>query len=196
MNEFILASLSPRRKELLEVMGLDFKVLSSDADEDSVSKDVPVWLYVQELALLKAAGTAKRVLKNKNAVIISADTIVTMDGKILGKPKDDEDAFSMLKSLSGRSHDVYTGYCVMRIKDGKTVCGKVKTQVTFKELDDDKIRGYINTGESIDKAGAYGIQGKGSMLVEKIDGDYFNVVGLPISALSDTLEKDFDIKVI
>ena len=171
MIDFILASGSPRRKELLELMGLEFKVIVSQADEDSVSKDLKPELYVQELALLKASATAKEVLRNKNAVIISADTIVTLDGQILGKPKDEDDAFNMLSKLSGREHEVYTGYCVMRISDGKAVCGKVRT-------------------------GAYGIQGLGSLLIEKIDGDYFNVVGLPISALADTLEDEMDIKIL
>ena len=196
MIDFILASGSPRRKELLELMGLEFKVIVSQADEDSVSKDLKPELYVQELALLKASATAKEVLRNKNAVIISADTIVTLDGQILGKPKDEDDAFNMLSKLSGREHEVHTGYCVMRISDGKAVCGKVRTKVKFKDLSDDKIRGYINSGEPMDKAGAYGIQGLGSLLIEKIDGDYFNVVGLPISALADTLEDEMDIKIL
>ena len=196
MIDFILASGSPRRKELLELMGLEFKVIVSQADEDSVSKDLKPKLYVQELALLKASATAKEVLHNKNAVIISADTIVTLDGQILGKPKDEDDAFNTLSKLSGREHEVYTGYCVMRISDGKAVCGKVRTKVKFKDLSDDKIRGYINSGEPMDKAGAYGIQGLGSLLIEKIDGDYFNVVGLPISALADTLEDEMDIKIL
>ena len=165
MIDFILASGSPRRKELLELMGLEFKVIVSQADEDSVSKDLKPELYVQELALLKASATAKEVLRNKNAVIISADTIVTLDGQILGKPKDEDDAFNMLSKLSGREHEVYTGYCVMRISDGKAVCGKVRTKVKFKDLSDDKIRGYINSGEPMDKAGAYGIQGLGSLLI-------------------------------
>ena len=191
MTDFILASGSPRRKELLELMGLEFKVIVSQADEDSVSKDLKPELYVQELALLKASATAKEVLHNKNAVIISADTIVTLDGQILGKPKDEDDAFNMLSKLSGREHEVYTG-----ISDGKAVCGKVRTKVKFKDLSDDKIRGYINSGEPMDKAGAYGIQGLGSLLIEKIDGDYFNVVGLPISALADTLEDEMDIKIL
>ena len=196
MIDFILASGSPRRKELLELMGLEFKVIVSQADEDSVSKDLKPELYVQELALLKASATAKEVLRNKNAVIISADTIVTLDGQILGKPKDEDDAFNKLSKLSGREHEVYTGYCVMRISNGKAVCGKVRTKVKFKDLSDDKIRGYINSGEPMDKAGAYGIQGLGSLLIEKIDGDYFNVVGLPISALADTLEDEMDIKIL
>ncbi len=197
MNRFILASQSPRRKELLTSIGLDFEVIVSDADESVVSKEnTPVNVYVQELALIKAAASAKQVLKDKNAIIISADTIVVLDGKILGKPKNEDDAFDMLKSLSGRTHEVYTGYCVMRIKDGYTVCNSIKTEVTFKTISDDKILRYIRTSEPMDKAGAYGIQGIGGMLVEKIEGDYANVVGLPTSALADTLEKEFEINLI
>lgn len=196
MTEFILASGSPRRKELLSAVGMKFKVVVSEADEESVSKDAPVEIYVQELALIKAAASAKTVLKNKNAVIIAADTVVALDGKLMGKPRDKDDAFDMLKSLSGREHDVYTGYCVMRVKDGFTVCNRIGTKVRFKELDDDTIRRYIATGEPMDKAGSYGIQGKGALLVESIDGDYANVVGLPVSALSDTLKTEFDIDLI
>ena len=197
MNRFILASQSPRRKELLASIGLDFEVIVSDADESVVSKEnTPVNVYVQELALIKAAASAKQVLKDKNAIIISADTIVVLDGKILGKPKNEDDAFDMLKSLSGRTHEVYTGYCVMRIKDGYTVCNSIKTEVTFKTISDDKILRYIRTSEPMDKDGAYGIQGIGGMLVEKIEGDYANVVGLPTSALADTLEKEFEINLI
>lgn len=196
MAEFILASGSPRRKEILSAAGVKFSVLVSDADEGAVNKDAPVGIYVQELALLKAAAAAKYVLKNKDAVIIAADTIVTLDGKILGKPKDEDDAFDMLKSLSNRAHEVYTGYCVMRVSDGFTFCNSVKTEVLFKELDDDLIRRYIRTGEPMDKAGAYGIQGKGAILAEKINGDYFNVVGLPVSALAKTLKDEFDIEIL
>ena len=196
MADFILASGSPRRKEILSAAGVKFSVLVSDADESAVDKDAPVGIYVQELALLKAAASAKYVLKNKDALVIAADTIVTLDGKILGKPKDEDDAFDMLKSLSNRAHEVYTGYCVMRISDGFTVCNSVKTEVLFKELDDDLIRRYIKTGEPMDKAGAYGIQGKGAILAEKINGDYFNVVGLPVSALAKTLKDEFDIEIL
>lgn len=196
VTEFILASASPRRKELLEIMGINFDIVVSDADESSVSSDIPVQLYVQELALLKASASAKKLLHKKNAFIISADTIVTLDEQILGKPHDENSAKEMLSRLSGRTHEVYTGYCVMRICDGKTVCSAVRTEVTFKHLSDEKIQGYIASGEPMDKAGAYGIQGLGSMLIEKISGDYFNVVGLPVSALADTLEKEFDINIL
>lgn len=175
---------------------MDFEVVVSDADEGALSQDAPAEIYVQELALLKAAATAKKVLKKKNALIIAADTIVTLDGKILGKPVDEDDAFDILSGLSGRTHEVYTGYCIMRVKDGFTVCNSVKTEVAFKELSDEKIRSYINTKEPMDKAGAYGIQGLGSLLVKEIRGDYFNVVGLPISALADTLKEEFEVDLI
>ena len=196
MTEFVLASASPRRKELLEKMGLQFSIVVSEADESTVSRDIPVNLYVQELALLKASATAKMLLRNKKALIIAADTIVTLDGEILGKPDGEDGAKKMLSSLSGRTHEVYTGYCVMRISDGKTVCNSVKTEVKFKTLTEQKIRSYIESGEPMDKAGAYGIQGLGSMLIEKINGDYFNVVGLPVSALADTLEEEFELEIL
>lgn len=191
MSEIILASASPRRRELMENMGLDFSVLVSDADESVVDPGVPPGMYVQQLALLKAAAVAKQVIKNKKALVISADTVVVNEGMILGKPKDADDAFAILKSLSGRTHKVYTGFCVLRVSDAYTVCENVCTKVTFKELSDSKIRRYIASNEVFDKAGAYGIQGLGAMLVDKIDGDYFNVVGLPVSKLSRVLEDDF-----
>lgn len=197
MTEFILASQSPRRKELLSAIGLEFDVVVSDADESTVSKEnISTGLYVQELALIKAAAAAKKALSRKSAIIIAADTVVTLDGEILGKPSDEECAFKMLSRLSGCAHEVYTGYCIMRIKDGYTVCGDVKTEVFFKNLSDEKIRAYIATGEPMDKAGAYGIQGIGGILIEKINGDYANVVGLPVSAVADVLENEFEIKII
>lgn len=195
--EFILASASPRRKELLEALGLKFKIIVGDADEESISPEgVPVSIYVQELSLLKAAQTAKLVLKNKKAIIIAADTVVTLDGKVLGKPKDPQDAFFMLKSLSGREHEVYTGICVMRVSDGKTYCTSQSTKVHFKELSPKQIAAYVKTKEPMDKAGAYGIQGKGAVLVSKIDGDYNNVVGLSTSLLCDVLKKEFDFDIL
>lgn len=196
MARIILASASPRRRALLEALGIDFDIVVSDADESKVARDVPVELYVQELALLKAAAVAKIMLKKRDAVIVAADTIVTLDDKILGKPKDESDAARILRSLSGREHAVYTGYCVMRTRDGKTVCDRVRTSVEFKKLTDEKIEKYIKSGEPMDKAGAYGIQGLGSMLISGIKGDYFNVVGLPVSAISDTLENEFDIRIL
>ncbi|MBQ3426065.1 MAG: septum formation inhibitor Maf [Clostridia bacterium] len=192
MSEIILASASPRRRELMKTMGLDFSVVVSDADESAADKQVPPGIYVQELAFLKAAASAKKIKKRKDKIIISADTIVVCDDKVLGKPKDKKEAFDMLKMLSGRMHKVFTGFCVIRLSDGKMVCKDVCTEVRFRELADEKIEKYIETGEPMDKAGAYGIQGLGSMFVSGINGDYFNVVGLPVSELAGVLEEEFD----
>ena len=194
MKNIVLASASPRRREILENIGLDFKVCVCDADEDQVDKSIPVNLYVQELALLKAGAAAKMDLGN-DAIVISADTVVYADGEIMGKPKDKEDAKRMLRLLSGKSHSVFTGICVTRRKDMFSVCKSVETRVIFKELSDELIERYVETGEPMDKAGAYGIQGKGCVLVEKIDGDYLNVVGLPVGKLCEVLREEFDIDV-
>ncbi len=194
MKKIILASASPRRRELLKNIGLDFEIVVSDADESSISSDVDARLYVQELALLKASDSAKKI-KFKifdDILVISADTIVVENGKILGKPKDEADAKEMLKALSGTTHQVMTGICVFRVKDGFSVCDTVTTNVTFKRLTDETIDSYIRSGECLDKAGAYGIQGKGALLCKELSGDYFNVVGLPISKLADILKKEFD----
>ncbi len=196
MSEIILASASPRRRELLSNMGLDFSVEVSDTDEATVDRDVPPGIYVQELALLKAASTAKKVRDRKDAIVISADTVVVNNGEILGKPADAGEAERMLSELSGKTHQVFTGFCILRLKDAYTVCKAVCTDVTFKELSEEKIKRYINSQEPMDKAGAYGIQGLGAMLVDRINGDYFNVVGLPVSALSDILEQDFEFKLM
>lgn len=194
MKKLVLASGSPRRKEILNNLGLDFEVLVSDADESSVSADkLPTSVYVQELALLKASAAGK--LAGKNRLIIAADTVVFSGGKILGKPKDSADAARMLRELSGKAHSVFTGICVMRTNDLYSVCAAVETKVYFKELSDELIEEYVKSGEPSDKAGAYGIQGKGAVLVEKIEGDYFNVVGLPISRLAEILKKEFEFDV-
>ena len=191
-KKIILASGSPRRKEILENMGIEFTIVKSVADESSINADgIPVSLYVQELALLKATEVKSRV-SAKDAIVIGADTVVSIDGKILGKPANEEDAYNMLKSLSGKTHQVYTGYCGISTDDGTAVCESVCTDVTFAELSDKEIYDYIHTGESSDKAGAYAIQGKGVMLVEKIEGDYFNVVGLPIRSLVNMLKREFN----
>lgn len=191
-KKIILASGSPRRKEILENIGIEFTVVKSVADESSINPEgIPVSIYVQELALLKATEVKSRV-SAKNAIVIGADTVVSIDGKILGKPANDEEAYNMLKSLSGKTHQVYTGYCGISTDDGMAVCESVCTNVTFANLSDEEIYEYIHTGECSDKAGGYGIQGKGVMLVEKIEGDYFNVVGLPVRSLVNMLKKEFN----
>lgn len=191
MKKIILASGSPRRREILSGAGLDFDVYISGADESSVSPDgITFGVYVQELALLKARDAAKSI-DEKGHIIISADTIVVLDGEVMGKPKNREDAYSMLKKLSGKSHSVFTGICVWRSDDAFCVCTAQETKVLFKELSDETINRYIMTGESDDKAGAYAVQGKGAALVKKVDGDYLNVVGLPLLKLFEVLENDF-----
>lgn len=195
MDKIVLASKSPRRREILENLGVAFTVMESGADESGISaEEIAPELYVQELALIKASECAKKI-KDKR-LIISADTIVCADGIILGKPCDKNDAFRMLRMLSGRKHEVYTGFCVMKSDDADSVCRACKTEVTFKELSDAEIEAYIKTGEPMDKAGAYGIQGFGSLLVSKISGDYLNVVGLPVSELSDVLKNEFGYYII
>lgn len=192
--KFILASASPRRRELLDNIGLEFEIEKSDFDESTLQYDGKnPSLYVQEMALLKANDAAKKLDKKENTIIISADTMVCMGNKILGKPSDEKDAENMLKMLSGREHQVYTGVCVYRLPDGTSTTKAEVTNVKFKNLTEGKIKAYVATKEPMDKAGAYGIQGIGSMLVEKIDGDYFNVVGLPVSMLADILEEEYNI---
>ncbi len=189
-KEIILASNSPRRKELLLNAGYSFTVESAAFDEDNVSKELPVNMYVQQLALFKACSVAK--YSRKDALVIGADTVVyKSDLGIMGKPDSREDAYKMLKSLSGTSHSVYTGIAVVRTKDFKIVTDCVETLVYFKELSDDEIYYYIDKFRPYDKAGAYGIQEYASRFAEKIEGDYFNVVGLPVSRLDSLIKKEF-----
>lgn len=175
----ILASKSPRRRELLSLITTDFEIKSADVDES-----LPEGISPQE-AVLHLSKIKAEPFDNGEDIVIGADTVVAVDGKILGKPADRQQAAEMLKSLSGKYHSVFTGVTV--IKPEQSVTFSVETKVKFFDLSDDEIDSYIATGECDDKAGAYGIQGKGSLLVEKIDGDYFNVVGLPISKLNKYL---------
>lgn len=178
----ILASKSPRRRELLRLITPDFTVDSADADE-TLPDGIAPHEAVMRLSQIKAQPFAE-----SGATVIGADTVVAIDGEILGKPKDSADAFNMLKKLSGREHSVFTGVTILRGGGQKTFY--VQTKVKFYDLTDEEINEYIATGEPFDKAGAYGIQSKGSLLVEKIDGDYFNVVGLPVSRLARELSQD------
>lgn len=193
--ELVLASASPRRRELLENIGCSFRVVVSDAEENT-DKSLEPYLYVQELALIKAAAVGKRLSANPGLLIIGADTVVYSGGKILGKPKDEKDAHDMLAELSGKTHEVMTGICVLRTADAKAVCERAVTKVTFRELSEETIRAYIATGEPFDKAGGYGIQGRGALLVSGIEGDYANVVGLPVSVLSHVLKNEFDYDIL
>lgn len=181
--KIILASASPRRKELLTLAGIEYDVIVSQCEEtlpDGITPDKAV----EELAKQKAEDVFSR---NSDAMVIAADTVVALGNTILGKPKDEEDAFNMLSSLSGRRHTVFTGVCI-RTKD-KTDIFHVATEVEFYDLTEKEIRDYIATKEPMDKAGAYGIQGKGFVLVKGIHGDYFNVVGLPLAETVRHLNK-------
>ena len=177
MSKIILASASPRRKELMELAGYDFEVICADIVEVVPEEAMPQEV-VMSLALQKAQAVAA---EHKEAVVIGSDTVVALDGKILGKPHSEQEACEMLRSLSGRTHKVFTGVAI--------VCGgKVKnffdeTDVEFYSLGDDEIKKYVATGEPTDKAGAYGIQGKGSVLVKRINVEFFSVMGLPIAKL-------------
>ncbi len=175
MNEIILASASPRRKELMTLAGVDFNVMTEPTDE-TIEENLMPEQTVVFLARKKASAVA---LKESHKTVVGADTIVEIDGRILGKPADYDEAFRMLSQLSGRSHNVYTGVCITCGDKEETFCEK--TEVTFYELSDKEIDDYIKTGDCFDKAGAYGIQSRGCTLVKKINGDYFNVVGLPIA---------------
>lgn len=190
MKEIILASASPRRREILSLTGLPFKIEASPFEED-ITLNLPPDKLVEHLSLGKAEAVAKN---RQNAVVIGADTIVDLEGKILGKPKDLEGARQTLKLLSGRPHEVITGYTIFDTDSGKTLSKSVSTKVYFKPLSKEDIEGYLKTGELMDKAGSYAIQGLGAVLIEKIEGDYFNVMGLPLCSLIQSL-KDFDINI-
>ncbi len=175
----ILASGSPRRREILEQVGIAHTVMVSEIDE-RITKSKPEQV-VMELATQKSEDVASKVTEG---VVIGADTVVAFDGNILGKPKSEEDAFLMLKTLSGCTHSVFTGVCMILKKDGATVDKSIfyeETKVMMCEMTKEEIEDYIVGKEPMDKAGAYGIQGEAGMFIERIDGDYYNVVGLPIA---------------
>ena len=183
----VLASASERRIELLERLIHNFDVIVSEFDENTVKFSESIDEYVKKIALGKALN-----IKNKlsdDSVIIAADTIVVCDKKILGKPKDEKDAFEMLKMMQGRSHYVYSGIAVINKSNDITETESVKTKVTFSKMSDKEIHNYIKTKEPMDKAGAYGIQGIGGAFVEGIEGCYYNVVGLPLNRLKALLQK-------
>lgn len=180
----ILASASPRRRELLKLICEDFKSVSPDVEE-TVPCEVEILERPQYLAVKKALHVCQGI--SEKAVVIGCDTGVFIDDEMLGKPKDEKDAFSMLKKLSGRDHLVVTGCCITDGEHKREF--SVTSRVFFYPLTDDDIKDYIATGEPMDKAGAYGIQGKGSLLIKKIQGDYFNIVGLPLSALTRELSR-------
>ena len=185
MRKIILASSSPRRKEIFEKSGIHFSIEESGYKEDLTLKLKPCAL-AEYLALKKAERVASR---HKDGLVIGADTIVVLGNKILGKPRDERDAAEILRQLSGKINIVITGIAIMDSKSGKKIPRSEETKVHFKELTDKDISEYVNTGEPIGKAGAYAVQGLGGHLIKKIDGDFWNAMGLPIDLLLKELAK-------
>jgi len=185
--QIVLASQSPRRSELLKQLGLNFQIKTANIDESN-SMGLKAAELVQYLAFEKARVIAEDSSLDRGSIVIGADTVVVKEGTILGKPRDKQDAFNMLKGLSGSWHEVMTGVAVIDVNSFKYDKIVEITRVKMKELKDETINAYINSGEPLDKAGAYGIQGLGAVLIDRIEGCYFNVVGLPISKLSDILK--------
>ena len=191
MKTIILASASPRRKELLKKIGLKFKVEPSNCEE-KVSQELEPHELVKSLSLEKARLVAQN---HKNALVIAADTFIVFKDKILGKPSTKTEAREMLEILNGKHHLVITGFTIIDTDSGRAVSKAVETKVYLKKLNSTEIDAYVDSKEPLDKAGAYAIQGLGSVIVEKIEGDYFNVIGLPLSALAESL-KEFDVRVL
>lgn len=193
MSRIILASSSPRREELLNKYNVNPMIFGAQIEERQFEGELPEQIAMG-LAFEKACWVSKHF--DNDEVIIGADTIVVLDNKVLGKPKDKNDAFNMLKSLSGKEHRVITGICIIKANTNMKIIDYEATLVRFRHLSDDKIIRYIQTKEPMDKAGAYGIQGYGMILVDKIDGCYSNVVGLPMGKLDYLLNKFFNIKIL
>ena len=190
-RKIILASASPRRKELLEKIGLKFQVAPSDFPEN-LGQDLPPEGIVKYISIGKASAVA---VKYPDAVIIAADTIGVLKDRVIGKPHNAEEACEILKSLSGKTHRVITGLTVIDTASGRMLTRTIETKVRFKKLSDMEIQSYVKSGEPLDKAGAYAIQGMGALIVEEIKGDYYNVVGMPLNALADLL-KEFGIGIL
>jgi septum formation protein len=179
----ILASASPRRRDLLALVGIDAEVIPANVDESVFAGELPP-AHVERLARAKAAAIAATA---PDAIVIAADTVVVIEGDILGKPVHRADAERMIRRLAGRTHEVFTGLAVAR--GGEIVTGFESVKVTFRKLSTREVRAYVATGEPMDKAGAYGIQGYGATIVERIEGDYFAVMGLPLVRLVALLRK-------
>lgn len=190
MKPLILASISPRRKELLAKLGLEFEVVASNYEEDMSLKLKPL-----ELAKVLSAGKAEVVAANySNHIIIAADTFIALEDELLGKPHTEAKAIQMLKRISGQPISVITGFTIIDTANNKKVSKAIETKVYIKNLSDEEIAGYVKTKEPLDKAGAFAIQGLGAVIVEKIDGDFFNVMGLPLFDLAESL-KEFGIEI-
>ena len=191
MKEIILASASPRRLELLKRIGLEFKVMPADIDEVNTGNLEPA-SYTVDIARKKALDVVYKT--SKSSLVIAADTVVVKDG-VMGKPADENEAFKMLKALQGQWHEVITGVAIIDSESKEEVVDYEKTLVKMTSLSDMEIKAYIKSGEPMDKAGSYGIQGLGAMIVERIEGCYFNVVGLPLNKLNAMMKK-FDIDLL
>lgn len=182
MKKMILASKSPRRKELLEKCGIPFIADPADIDE-TLLENVPLEEAIKELSLRKASAVLKR---HEDCIVVGSDTIVTLNGQVLGKPKDDEDAFRMLKMMQGNTHTVITGLAII---SAQRIFNTVSlAEVTFAPMNDEEIRAYIATGEGRDKAGSYGVQGYGGRYIRKINGDFYTVMGLPLNIVYEELK--------
>ncbi len=199
-HKIVLASGSPRRRELMDLVHADYIVIPSDKEEDMSGRNPST--IVERLSAMKANDVAEKVI-NKiaegslssdylSSVVIGCDTVVAYEGKVLGKPRDEAQAFEMIRDFAGKSHHVHTGVCLVVIENGeiaKTVNYSVSTAVKVSEMTDDEIRDYIATGETLDKAGAYAIQGRFCPYIEAIEGDYYNIVGYPVSSIYHELQK-------
>ena len=183
IGKLILASASPRRKSLLQELGLDFEIIEAQVEEKPVAGESPQD-FVMRAACDKAGDVA---LENVASWVLGADTVVVHRGRILGKPGDAEEALSVLQTLAGQKHLVHTGFCLMSGKDDVSISRVVTTEVWFYPFSRDIAAAYVSTGEPLDKAGAYGIQGSGGFLVERINGSYSNVVGLPLAEVVEEL---------
>lgn len=181
----ILASASPRRRELLALVGLKFIVDAGEYEED-MNTDLSPPELARFLSRKKAEDVAGR---HKNAIIIAADTFIVFQGALMVKPRDEEEARAMLKKLNGKTHSVITGYTIIDTESRRRLSRVIETRVSFKRLTMQEIDAYVRSKEPLDKAGAYAIQGLGSVIVRKIEGDYFNVIGLPLSSLADSLKR-------
>ncbi|WP_457568952.1 Maf family protein [Desulfurobacterium sp.] len=189
-KRFLLLSSSPRRREILKMTGIPFRVYSSFSATERIY-ETPLKTAVENAVSKILAGCE---MQESDELALAADTIVVIDNQILGKPKNPEEARTFLKLLSGNEHTVITGFAV-RLPSGKIIKGYEESGVVFKDLSEDEISWYLNTGEPFDKAGAYGIQGYGALLIKRIEGDFFNVMGLPIAKIYDILlDNNIDIK--
>lgn len=184
-RKIILASGSPSRKEILKRAGVEFEVETSDYEEDLEQELAPHEL-VKKLSQGKARAVAE---EHDDAIIIGADSVVVIDGEVIGKPTDETDARAMLHSMSGRDHIFLTGYTIIDTENGKEITKTAETKARFKKLSEEEISAYAASGEPMGKAGAYALQGRGVLLVEKIEGEHSTIMGLPVSALAETLKE-------